>query len=133
MCYTLHEQKLNKMKNYRIGNIELHKSTSLLDKKYWEIVYWYHNEFYNKESEYNWDEEKQMYRSREHNSFLVSKSCFENPESCYSLAIFEDLDSEEPNVKSVGSRPFLLSNEDYAILRKIINYAYEHIDELKNL
>lgn len=103
------------MNNYRLKNIELRKSKTLLNEEYWEIVYWHPNKFYNKKDEFIWDEYKQMYRRKINTSYLIAQEYIDNPESCFSLAIFKDMNNDEPNVKSVGCRPFLLGKRDYAI------------------
>lgn len=119
------------MNNYRLKNIELRKSKTLLNEEYWEIIYWYPNKFYNKKGEFVWDEYKQMYRHKINTSYLVTQEYIDSPESCFSLAIFEDMNNDEPNVKSVGSRPFLLGKRDYTVFHNVIGYAYEHINEMK--
>lgn len=119
------------MENFRLGNIELRMSKSLFDKKYWEIVCYYPNHLYKKESDFEWCERKQMYQNKETPNYYASKECFVNPESCYTLAFFNfDKEYNEPNLESCGSRPFRLNDDDYDNYHKITKYVYDNWEKM---
>lgn len=116
--------------NCRIGNIQFRKSKSLLDKEYFEIVRYHPNKEYKRESEYNFDEESnRFWKYIEGTDIKVyySASCFIHPESCYTLATFED-DPDTTNkyeLKYCGDRPLELNKEEFDIFNEIVRWAYD--------
>lgn len=117
---------------YRIGNIELRKGLTFPikdtpSKVYYEIVFWYPNTYYNKESEFIYVKETNNYYKEEFPNFRISADCFKHPESCYTLATLctNRYHDEEPDIKSVGSRPFRLSEEDKKDFLEVIDHIYK--------
>ena len=80
---------------------------------YFEIVKYYPNSYYGKESEYEFDEDRNLYKGKYFNTF-INKSCFKNPESCFTLASWVDIDHDEktPDLKFVGKRPLELDEDE---------------------
>lgn len=111
----------------RIKNLEVREYTRYFNKesdgKFIEIIQWYPNCHYQKESEFIWDKRKEMYKHPQYN-YWVDKSCFKNPESCMMIASI-DFSKEEPDVCSVGLRPFNLENDEYLIFRELVFYAFK--------
>lgn len=114
--------------NKRIGNLEVRKVTNWLkeDSKYIEFIKWHPNIYYGRESEYIWDDKREQYKDPKCNWWYIDKSCFKHPESCYVIA-FLDTFEEEPDIQTVGSRPFKLDIDEYVIFRDLVNYTFEQL------
>ena len=56
------------------------------DNPDWEIVKWVENIYYNKQDGYIKDGD--FYYPKDNCSWSIHKSCFKNPKSCYTVAIF---------------------------------------------
>ena len=116
--------------NCRIGNIQFKRSKSLLDKEYFEIVKYYPNKEYKQEKEFNFDEESNRfwkYLDGTNMKVYYSPSCFVYPETCYTLATFED-DTNEINryeLKYCGDRPLELNEEEFNTFNEIVRWAYD--------
>jgi len=110
---------------HRIGNIELRKSKSLRGVYYMEVVQYYPNSYYGKEKEYIWDENNHCYHPKGYPNCHISKGCFKHPESCMTLCTFEREGNEEPDVISVGSRPFNLNDKDWLDYKKVVEFFYQ--------
>lgn len=120
---------------YRLGNITLRVSHTLgingtESKAYFDIVKWYPNEYYGKKDKFEYDEKRKMYykKTNEKPWWYVSPSCFDHPESCFSLANI-DWDKEYPDVRTVGPRPFKLNDEEYKNFTDIVKYFYNLYDK----
>lgn len=118
------------MEHIRIGSIELRNVSHFSGSgKYWEIVKNYPNPHYGQEKHFEQIGNTEYYRkiSGEEWESRVSyhKSCFKHPESCYTIATIEENDDEEPDIKSVGSRPFNLNSRDFEDFLKICKSIYE--------
>lgn len=114
----------------RIGTIGYRISQTISDmpKTYIDIVKWYPNPYYKKEAYYEKTEEGN-YVDRTYNTpVYISPGCFINAENCYSLAII-DL-SDEPNVRSVGLRPWELEPQEREWYDKIVKEAYDYAIKL---
>lgn len=70
----------------RRNNLELRKVHNR--EKMFEIVKWYPNTYYGKESDYDFDGE--WYKPKGSRGHSISPSCFANPESCYVIVFIED-------------------------------------------
>lgn len=112
----------------RKKNLEIRKTKSLRDEYYTEIVKWYPNIYYGNKHHYR-EVEPGMYKKINGEPWetycSVHESCFENPECCYTLATIDNRDDEEPNIVSVGSRPFDLNEEERCIFYELVKGFYE--------
>jgi hypothetical protein len=112
----------------RIGNFEIQKTTYLLDNTEntypsFDIVVWRRNSHYNRESEYIKDGD---YYTKKDLGIRIHKSCFENPEYCYSLARFV-WEYDEYVLQYVGSRPLELTESEKKIFDQLIKFGFDHI------
>jgi hypothetical protein len=126
-----------KIPDCRIGNIQFRTSKTLLGKEYFEIVKYYPNKQYKKESEYNFDEESnRFWKYIEDTNIKVyySTSCFVYPEACYTLATFEDDEGEinKYELKYCGDRPLELDEEEFEIFNEIVRWAYNRFKNNKD-
>jgi len=112
----------------RIGNIE-YRETRYLDGKgtYEEIVRWFPNGYYGKrESMLNDGYVENGNGSLTKENFTVDGSCFENPETCCSVAtIIWNNSHDEFDVKSVGTRAFDLDETDRKNFMKTLRLIEE--------
>ena len=113
------------MEAKRINNIEIR----LINDR-WEIVKWYPNPHYGREKEFIWDEARQSYRDPNYSNWFVSPGCFINPECCYVVADVQECKDEEPDIRTIGARPFQLSHNDRIDFYKIIKYIYSNTYDL---
>jgi len=119
------------MEAFRIENIEFRKTTSLRNEDVWEIVKWEKNPYYGKEKEYVLDEGEDFYHPRNSKNVHIAKSLFHTPETCYTLGWIEgkwDPDEsrfdEEPDFRSCGVRPFLLTGKEEKIFWEVVRQVY---------
>lgn len=98
---------------------------------YFSIDKHYPNSYYGKESEYQWDEVKQTYKSKEYNGW-ISPSCFVSPESRFTLAAWTNMDHDEltPDLKYIGNRPFELNEEELKAFMELARRGQEHIQKI---
>jgi hypothetical protein len=79
----------------------------------YEIVCWQPNCYYGKEQEYidnGWEVDKDLYRL---NNTSIHKSCFTDPETCYTIATMHyDADEGCCNMRTVGPRLLQLDRAD---------------------
>lgn len=109
---------------YRINNLSLRYS---FVNKLYEIVKWQPNPYYGKEDEYEYDQVEQSYCK---GNIHISKSCFENKETCFVVAFVELNRKEEPDIRIVGSRLLDLTNDEYMDFKKIMRYAYYLLEDV---
>lgn len=121
----------------RIGNLELKKAVYISDKvpEYpsYHIDKWEPNSHYKQERKYI--KEGDYYRPKDGSlHYRIHKSCFKNPEYCYSIASF-DWDKEEfYELHFIGDRPFNLNKEEKEVFWKLIsigNYILNKIDNVE--
>ena len=107
------------LKHMRLGNIEARRIES--DKYSHEIVKWRDNPYYGHKDEYTYDPVKNVYndKSRFRN---IDPTLFEIPETCYVIARITD--EEEPDVHSVGKRPWELDKDDYRCFCAVLNVLF---------
>lgn len=88
------------MENYnkKEGNIEIRKC---FESNRYEIVKWYPNTFYNKESDYIFCGD--YYHPKDKTNIHISPKCFMKPEHCYVIA-FIDMKNNNPHIKIVDKR-----------------------------
>jgi hypothetical protein len=99
---------------------------------YFSIDKQYPNSYYGTESEYEWDEVKQMYKVKGGYSAWISPSCFVNPESRFTLAAWMNVDHDEltPDLKFVGNRPFELDEEETKAFMELAKRGQAHIQKV---
>ena len=121
------EENRHEIRPTRIGSVEFRVSKTLDShpRDYIDIVFWYPNPDYGQEDQYEkingeWYTPKGMGC----NFYRKHESCFKNRESCYSVATIDI--KEEPDVLSVGLRPFDLKPKDRADFEAIVRLAYEY-------
>ena len=110
----------------RIGNIAFRVSKTIGShpRDYVDIVLWYPNPDYGQEDQYK-KVDKEWYIPKEGAyHYRKHESCFKNPENCYTVATIDI--KEEPNILSVGLRPFDLKPKDRADFEAIVRLAYEY-------
>ena len=115
------------IKRRRVGNIEV-RPTENRQAPY-EILCWQRNSYYYEKDQYEpVDGDGEMYRRKDqpvgYGSKVVHESCFKNPESCYVIADVLPCKGDEPDIKSIGRRPWDLSATDRADFDEIINAIY---------
>lgn len=118
------------MKANRIGNIALRQATNFISgEPYWEIVKYYPNPHYGMIEHYEQIGDTEMYKKKDPDDWesIVSyhKSCFKNPESCYTIATLKERNEEEPDLISVGSRPLNLNKRDFEDFITLWKEVYE--------
>ena len=96
----------------------------------YEIVKWQPNCYYGKEQEYRengWELTGGFYRL---NNTSISAGCFENPETCYTIATLHyDKGEGWCDMKTVGSRLLELSRPERADFFAVYEYADDRIQE----
>lgn len=118
---------------YRVGNIEVRNFiigddgniTTLNSQNYknlshYEIVKWSKNNYFGNEN--NYELVGGFYREKNNkNSISVHPSCFKNPETCYTLAYWVNMDHDEcyPDLKFVGARPFDLNETETLVFMNL--------------
>ena len=125
------------MKNKRIDNLEICPSTYLLPKEKWpehpswSINYWYPNAYYGHESEYIKSEtDPDWYYLPDNRHCRIHKSCFKNPQSCFSIATFNYDDHEKLyQLSFVGDRAVQLTKKEVENFWKLIRYGYENLNK----
>jgi len=111
--------------NKRIGNIEIRELGE--NKTYsHEVVFWYPNKYYGHEDDYI--RMGDFFKKPGESGWHIHKSCFNNPETCYVIAFIlipEDEDDDPPNLITLGSRPFILKEEDLISFEKLMREFYK--------
>lgn len=125
-----HEGVEYKVRPTRIGNVEfrLSKTLGLHPRDYIDIILWYPNPDYGQEDQYEKVDKEWYIPKSGNNHCRKHESCFKNPESCYTVATIDI--KEEPNILSVGLRPFDLKPKDRADFEAIVRLAYEYTVDL---
>lgn len=100
---------------------------------FFEVVRVYPNSYYGTESEYEFDETKNMYKGKYPNTY-ISPSCFKNPESNMMLASWVNINHDEctPDLQFVGKRPLELNNDELQAFWSCVKVGQEHIEEVLN-
>lgn len=88
----------------RMGAFEVRETISLRGVPYLEVVKWYDNPLYHKFNDYEWMEDKQMFRSKFGSHSYVDVNTLTNKESCFTLLTMNYNQGAEPEYKSVGTR-----------------------------
>ena len=88
----------------RNGAFEARETISLRGVPYLEVVKWYDNPLYHKFNDYEWMEDKQMFRSKFGSHCYVDVNTLTNKESCFTLLTMNYNQGAEPEYKSVGTR-----------------------------
>lgn len=112
MDTDLYNEKL--FESIRIGNIE--SRWSEVNKKF-EIVKWFPNIYYGKS--------KQEYPN-------CDDSCFRHPESCVVVAFFDLYHKYEPDIRSVCSRIFDLTEEEFRCFKEVGNQAWDKYMDVRS-
>ena len=98
---------------------------------HFEIIKWYPNEHYGKWDEMlknGWEEDE---LGLTQDNVSIGKSCFKNPKHCYTLAYWENLDSDEhiADLKFLGARPFELDMKEQEIFMRLAGIGQRIIDK----
>lgn len=109
-------------KNIRIGNISF---KVMQDSHYdGEFLCHYPNVYYKKEADYIQDQNDPDYYLYPDNPHCrIHKGCFVHPESCYVVAWLGK--GEEPDITTVGDRPWQLSKTDRGDFDTIVKMVFE--------
>lgn len=145
-------QQFNKFKfksfSKRIGNIAVINFYEQDGKKkpvqshlkrpkfsFFEIVKFYPNPYYGKESEYELNSWGDGYRPKDSVGINISKSCFKNKEVMYMVASWDNIDHDEltPDLKFVGNRVFELDSEEREAFMKLAEIGQREIERQLNL
>jgi hypothetical protein len=112
------------MENIKIGNIEFRTIRGL-----YEIVKWYPNAYYGKESEYTLLESgNYTVKGKNAEHVYIDKAVFKNPESCYTLAFLKKDDrNDDIRVELCWGRIFDLEDTDYADYNAVVRQAYKEL------
>ena len=96
----------------------------------YEIVKWQPNGYYGKEQEYvdnGWEVGEEFYRL---NNTSIHKSCFANPETCYTIATLHyDADERCCDMKTVGPRLLQLNKSERDDCFAVYEYAEDRIQK----
>ena len=104
---------------------------------FFEILKWEPNEYYCNLQEYldaGWEISFGGEFLQKSNTSISLSFFTGNPESCYMLASWDNMDHDEksPDLKFVGSRPMNLTEEEQAIFMKLAKAGQEHIEKALN-
>lgn len=113
------------IKRRRVGNIEVRPTQN--EKAPYEIIRWQKNNYYYEKDQYepvDGDGQRYCKKNDPLGSCLIHESCFKNPESCYVIADVLPCKDEEPDIKTIGRRPWDLSEADRADFDEIIRAIY---------
>ena len=112
----------------RKGNLAFRTSSYLLPREKWpehlgyDIIKYYPNSCYGKESEY--EKEGEWYTDPKYN-FRIHEDCFKSKESCYVIAHFSYDDHEGYyDFEFVGDRPLKLTEEERKIFWEFVDYGF---------
>jgi len=112
----------------RINNIEFRPFKNKENDKYLgEFVCYHENPYYQHETDFVQCElDPDYYYSPDGNPHCrIHKSCFVNPESCYVIADLTKAD--EPDIRSIGNRPWTLNETDEQDFKTVVLMTYERI------
>jgi len=130
------------IENKRIENLEFRPSSYLLPKSKWprnpsyDIILWYPNPYYGRDEEFPEDPLDNSFRlSPEYPQHRIHKSCFKNPESCFTIASF-DYDEHENfyELHFCLDRPieYLNTVEKRKTFWELLNYGNEQLNNNKD-
>ena len=100
---------------------------------FFDIVKYTPNPYYGKEDEYQWEgDNASKFFGSAVGYITIHKSCFQHPETSYTLAYWENLDNDEiiPNLTFVGSRPFDLEESEHKIFWELAKIGQDHITKI---
>lgn len=130
------------IKRKRIGDLEFSPASYLLPKERWpenpsyDIVLWYPNSYYGRDEEFPEDLLDNSYRNDpKYWNCRIHKSCFKNPETCFTLASF-DYDEHEHfyELHFCLDRPieYLNTVEKREVFWELLNYGNEQLNINEN-
>lgn len=122
----------------RIKDLEFRPASYLLPKDKWpenptyDIILWYPNLYYGRDSEFPEDPLDSSYRlDPKYQNYRIHKSCFKHPESCFTIASF-DYDSHENfyELHFCLDRPieYLNTSEKREVFWELIKYGDAHLN-----
>lgn len=118
------ERELKKRK--RIGNICVVPRGD--DDRYaYEVLMYYPNPYYGHEKDFVKVDGTDYYEYPDNPFCKIHEGCFKNEESCYVVAFITN--AEEPDVVSVGLRPWELKGSDDIAFREILKYVFDNDEE----
>lgn len=119
----------------RIGALEFRPSTYICkppENPSWEIVMYYPNFYYNKQSNYKYIGDG-MYEDNEFPQHRIHESCFKHPESCYTLGSFRYNQREDfYEFQFCGDRPMSLNKENREPFWDLLVYGNEMLNNEDN-
>lgn len=119
----------------RIDNLEFRKATYLCESPEhpaYDIIMWYPNCYYGKESEYIYDERNDCYCPPEYPHCYISKSCFKHPESCMTIASFEyDKNEDFYEFHFCGNRPIEMPKDYRETFWELIEFGDKYLNTRK--
>lgn len=108
----------------RIDNLEFRPSSYLgeaPEHSSWEIVMWEPNRYYGNEDQYEKDGD--YYLDPKYSFHRIHRSCFKNPEYCFTIASFNyDKNEDFYTVQFCGDRPF--RNEvNWKVFKQLLEFG----------
>lgn len=113
------ERELKKRK--RIGNVCVVPMGNN-DRYGYEVLMYYPNPYYGHEKDYVKIDGTDYYAYPDNSYCRIHEGCFKNEESCYVVANITN--GEEPDVVSVGLRPWELKGSDESAFMGILEYIF---------
>lgn len=118
----------------RVGAFEARESISFRGVPYLEVVKWKDNPLYHKFNDFEWLEDKQMFRSKNSSNYFVDANTLASKESCFTLLTMEYNQGDEPDYKSVGTRIVeYVSAEELNDFNACITGMYEYYNLVNKL
>jgi hypothetical protein len=122
-------EQLNHKLNIRVGNIELRYSYGI-----YEVVKWEKNNYYGREGNYEKIcEGENTYYLYGDSSAHISPSCFQNPESCFTLGSFVFDSDEMPDFRTIGDRPYKLEKKEFIYYNILIDNAFKVFESMEKI
>ncbi len=117
---------IEQFKSIRIGEIEARWTQTSP-----EIVFWYPNRYYGKLDEYLSNGYEKRGGVIYKDNYGIGLSCFENPETCYTIAFLELVEKEDTcDLHSVGARILDLEREELSDFWEVYRKAHYQIENL---
>ena len=116
----------------RIDNLEFRKSSCLGEPPEhigWEICQYQPNGYYGRESEFIKDGEFYHPNDEHYNYISIHKSCFQSPETCFTIASWQWDDHEGCyDLRFIGNRPLNLTSSEWITFRKLLEHGFHELN-----
>lgn len=109
-----------KKTKHRIGNIEVRPITDT--ELTYEVIKWKPNEFYGKESEYNWSGDTA--HTVDVPRVTIDSSCFEKKETAFVIGRLEFLE-DSPKIEEISTRVIDLTDEELLDYKKVLRQSIQ--------